>query len=88
MTTDVVGLSRIGPVENIAVAVRRARSVRELRCGLVVAEVHAEPEGDPVLEVERATRAILFRQNRRILRNDQSVLLVVARARRVGVEEQ
>src|SRR5262245_15532953 len=62
--------------------------VGELRCRLVVTEVHAEPKGDPVLEVERTACAVLSRQDRRILRHDQSVVLVVARTCRVGIEEQ
>src|SRR5262249_7706271 len=88
VAADVVRLCRVGPVEDVGVAVRRARGVGELGCRLVIAEVHAEPEGDPVLEVERAARPVLPGQDRRVLRHDYPVLLVVARTRRVGVEEQ
>jgi hypothetical protein len=54
MVTDVVGLRRVGTVEDVRVAVGRAGIVRELRRRLVVAQIQAEPEGDPVLEVEGA----------------------------------
>ncbi len=55
---------------------------------LIVAHRHPEPESGVQLKVPRSTRAILFGLQGRILREPQSIDLVVARARLVGIEEQ
>ena len=88
MVADIVGLRRVGTVEDIGVAAWGAWSVGELGCRLVVAQIHPEPEGDPVLEVEGSTGSVLGRQDRRVLRHDHPVLLVVPRARGIGIEQQ
>src|SRR5262245_23249177 len=81
------GRSGVGAGEDVGVAVGGAGCVGELGRGLVVAQVHAEPEGDPVLEVEGATGPILGRQGRWVLGQDQPVAVAVPRPGRVGVVE-
>jgi hypothetical protein len=73
MLADVVRDARIRPVEDVRVAVGRARRVRELRRRLVVAERDPDPEGDVELEVPCARRAGLVRQHARIARQPQVV---------------
>ena len=67
MLPDVVGAGRIRPVEDVRVAVGRARSVRELRRRLVVAQRHAEPEGNVELEVPRTAPCRLLRLDFRVV---------------------
>ena len=88
VVADVVGGVRVGAVEDVGVAVGRARRVRELRRRLVVAQCHPEPESRMQLEVERPGGAALIRQHLRVGRQLQLVEVRVSRARAVRVEQQ
>src|SRR6185312_2436656 len=88
MLADVVGAAWVGSVEDVRIAVRCAGRVCELRCGLVVAESHAEPERGMQLEVPGAGGAALVRQYLRVARQLELIQVRVPRARRVRVEQQ
>ena len=85
---DVVRSRVVPVVEDVRVAVRDARGVRELRGGLVVAQRHPEPEGRVELEVPGPCGAGLVRHDHRIAWDLQVVETRVARARLVRIEQQ
>ena len=85
---------RSGLAYRLRVAVRLARHGRvtvellpeRVRRALVVAQLHAEPEGDSLLEVPVAAAAVLLRSRRRVLRQAEAGRSRRCRARLVRKE--